>query len=186
MLPPSSGLDRDGLIAFAASRAPWLAAVFTDLQRQTEDETAPQIVLVERHSADVARWVVLASTVLPRRAVHRLTFTTYTRRPHLAGQRIIGVLPDDAHGLAGSGRRHRVHDCTVPPSPTARSRRRGRSPPPGSGRPVPSNSSSTPTGSRASRSRRAPSPRSPCAPGSTCRHRTGRRRPAGRANTPRS
>ncbi|MEW9509994.1 GTPase-associated protein 1-related protein [Streptomyces bacillaris] len=117
VLPPSSGLDRDGLIAFAASRAPWLAAVFTDLQRQAEDETAPQIVLVERDSADVARWVVLASTVLPRRAVHRLTFTTYTRRPHLAGQRIIGVLPDDAHGLAGSGRRHRVHDCTVPPSP---------------------------------------------------------------------
>ncbi|MER6769458.1 GTPase-associated protein 1-related protein [Streptomyces bacillaris] len=116
-LPPSSGLDRDGLIAFAASRAPWLAAVFTDLQRQAEDETAPQIVLVERDSADVARWVVLASTVLPRTAVHRLTFTTYTRRPHLAGQRIIGVLPDDAHGLAGSGRRHRVHDCAVPPSP---------------------------------------------------------------------
>ncbi|WP_430477871.1 GTPase-associated protein 1-related protein [Streptomyces sp. P11-1] len=117
VLPPSSGLDRDGLIAFAASRAPWLAAVFTDLQRQAEDETAPQIVLVERDSADVARWVVLASTVLPRRAIHRLTFTTYTRRPHLAGQRIIGVLPDDAHGLAGSGRRHRVHDCAVPPSP---------------------------------------------------------------------
>ncbi|MFC9143441.1 GTPase-associated protein 1-related protein [Streptomyces bacillaris] len=116
-LPPSSGLDRDGLIAFAASRAPWLAAVFTDLQRQAEDETAPQIVLVERDSADVARWVVLASTVLPRTAVHRLTFTTYTRRPHLAGQRIIGVLPDDAHGLAGSGRRHRVHDCAVPPAP---------------------------------------------------------------------
>ncbi|MFB6904758.1 GTPase-associated protein 1-related protein [Streptomyces bacillaris] len=117
VLPPSSGLDRDGLIAFAASRAPWLAAVFTDLQRQAEDETAPQIVLVERDSADVARWVVLASTVLPRRAVHRLTFTTYTRRPHLAGQRIIGVLPDDAHGLAGSGRRQRVHDCAVPPAP---------------------------------------------------------------------
>lgn len=116
-LPPSSGLDRDGLIAFAASRAPWLAAVFTDLQRQAEDETAPQIVLVERDSADVARWVVLASTVLPRRAAHGLTFTTYTRRPHLAGQRIIGVLPDDAHGLAGSGRRHRVHDCAAPPTP---------------------------------------------------------------------
>lgn len=115
-LPPSSGLDPVGLIAFAASREPWLAAVFTDLQRQAEDETAPQIVLVEPDSADVARWVVLASTVLPRHAAHRLTFTTYTRRPHLAGQRIIGVLPDDAHGPAGSGRRYRVHDCTVPPT----------------------------------------------------------------------
>ncbi|MEU0162181.1 GTPase-associated protein 1-related protein [Streptomyces sp. NPDC006261] len=116
-LPPSTLLDPAGLIAFAASRAPWLAAVFTDLQRQAEDETAPQVVLVERDSADVARWVALASAALPREAAHRLTFTTYTRRPHLAGQRIIGVLPDDAHGLAGSGRRYRVHDCAVPPAP---------------------------------------------------------------------
>ncbi|MFE2291569.1 GTPase-associated protein 1-related protein [Streptomyces sp. NPDC059452] len=116
-LPPSPLLDRDGLIAFAVSRAPWLAAVFTDLQRQAEDETAPQVVLVERDCADVARWVVLASTVLPRESAHRLTFTTYTRRPHLAGQRIIGVLPDDAHGLVGAGRRYRVHDCTTAPAP---------------------------------------------------------------------
>ncbi|MFH8377002.1 GTPase-associated protein 1-related protein [Streptomyces cyaneofuscatus] len=114
-LPPSTLLDPAGLIAFAASRAPWLAAVFTDLQRQAEDETAPQVVLVERDSADVARWVALASAALPREAAHRLTFTTYTRRPHLAGQRIVGVLPDDAHGLAGSGRRYRVHDCYAPP-----------------------------------------------------------------------
>ncbi|MEW2190088.1 GTPase-associated protein 1-related protein [Streptomyces microflavus] len=114
-LPPATLLDPAGLIAFAASRAPWLAAVFTDLQRQAEDETAPQVVLVERDSADVARWVALASAALPREAAHRLTFTTYTRRPHLAGQRIIGVLPDDAHGLAGSGRRYRVHDCSAPP-----------------------------------------------------------------------
>ncbi|MFF3094808.1 GTPase-associated protein 1-related protein [Streptomyces cyaneofuscatus] len=114
-LPPSTLLDPAGLIAFAASRAPWLAAVFTDLQRQAEDETAPQVVLVERDSADVARWVALASAALPREAAHRLTFTTYTRRPHLAGQRIVGVLPDDAHGLAGSGRRYRVHDCSAPP-----------------------------------------------------------------------
>ncbi|MGA5046650.1 GTPase-associated protein 1-related protein [Streptomyces arboris] len=114
-LPPSTLLDPAGLSAFAASRAPWLAAVFTDLQRQAEDETAPQVVLVERDSADVGRWVALASAALPREAAHRLTFTTYTRRPHLAGQRIIGVLPDDAHGLAGSGRRYRVHDCSAPP-----------------------------------------------------------------------
>ncbi|MEV7895715.1 GTPase-associated protein 1-related protein, partial [Streptomyces cyaneofuscatus] len=35
--------------------------------------------------------------------------------PGAAGQRIVGVLPDDAHGLAGSGRRYRVHDCSAPP-----------------------------------------------------------------------
>ncbi|MFI7287686.1 GTPase-associated protein 1-related protein [Streptomyces anulatus] len=116
-LPPSALLDPAGLVAFAVSREPWLAAVFTDLQRQAEDEAAPQVVLVERDSADVARWVALASAVLPRDDAHRLTFTTYSRRPHLSGQRIIGVLPDDAHGLAGSGRRYRVHDCAVPPAP---------------------------------------------------------------------
>ncbi|MFG3404929.1 GTPase-associated protein 1-related protein [Streptomyces sp. NPDC048142] len=116
-LPPSPLLDPAGLVAFAASREPWLATVFTDLQRQTEDETAPQVVIVERDTADVARWVALASAALPRGAAHRLTFTTYTRRPHLAGQRIIGVLPDDAPGLAGSGGRYRVHDCAAPPAP---------------------------------------------------------------------
>ncbi|MFI1188523.1 GTPase-associated protein 1-related protein [Streptomyces californicus] len=115
-LPPSPLLDPDGLVAFAVSREPSLAAVFTDLQRQAEEETAPQVVLVEGDSADVARWVALASAALPPEDAHRLTFTTYTRRPHLSGQRIIGVLPDDAHGLGGSGRRYRVHDGSTRPA----------------------------------------------------------------------
>ncbi|WP_326595248.1 GTPase-associated protein 1-related protein [Streptomyces sp. NBC_01803] len=105
-------LDRDGLIGFAASRASWLADFFADLRRLSEDESAPQLVVVERDSAAVARWIALASTVLPRENAHRLTFTTYTRRPQLARQQILGVLPEDGRDLAAHDHRYRVHDCT--------------------------------------------------------------------------
>ncbi|MGK5532237.1 GTPase-associated protein 1-related protein [Streptomyces sp. URMC 129] len=105
-------LDRDRLIGFAASRASWLAGFFADLRQVSQDDTAPPIVVVERDSAAVARWIALASTVLPRGHAHRLTFTTYTRRPELARQRIVGVLPEDAGGPAARARRYRVHDCT--------------------------------------------------------------------------
>ncbi|MFD5029919.1 GTPase-associated protein 1-related protein [Streptomyces sp. NPDC058405] len=111
-LPVSRSFERRGLVEFAASRAPWLAGFFAGLRALSEDESAPRIVLVERDSADVARWIALASNVLPRESVHRLTFTTYTRRPQLARQQIIGVLPDDAQGLAGDERRYRVLDRT--------------------------------------------------------------------------
>ncbi|MEU2790846.1 GTPase-associated protein 1-related protein [Streptomyces sp. NPDC007100] len=110
-LPPSGHFDRDGLAAFAGSRAPWLAAFFADLRRSAETADAPQIVLVERDSTDVARWIALASTVLPRSSAHQLTFTTYTRRPQLARQQIIGVLPDDGRGVDGYDQRYRLHDC---------------------------------------------------------------------------
>ncbi|MGW0561796.1 GTPase-associated protein 1-related protein [Streptomyces sp. NPDC003016] len=103
---------REELVAFAAARAPWLPGFFTDLRRLSEEEAAPQLVLVEQSSADVARWIALASTVLPRETARRLTFTTYTRRPQLARQQIIGVLPDDAQGLTGYDHRYRVYDCT--------------------------------------------------------------------------
>ncbi|WP_032917154.1 GTPase-associated protein 1-related protein [Streptomyces rimosus] len=111
-LPPSGHFDREGLVAFAGSRAPWLAAFFADLRRSAESADAPQIVLVERDSADVARWIALASTALPRNDAHQLTFTTYTRRPQLAGQQIIGVLPDDSRGMDGYDHRYRLYDCT--------------------------------------------------------------------------
>ncbi|KWT60927.1 hypothetical protein ADL21_16520 [Streptomyces albus subsp. albus] len=114
-LPPSGHFDRDGLVAFAESRAPWLAAFFTDLRRSAETADAPQIVLVERDSAHVARWIALASTVLPRASAHQLTFTTYTRRPQLARQQIIGVLPDDGRGVDGYDQRYRLHDCAGRP-----------------------------------------------------------------------
>ncbi|MEV0094645.1 GTPase-associated protein 1-related protein [Streptomyces sp. NPDC050738] len=111
-LAPSGLFDRDGLAAFAAARGAWLAGFFGDLRRLCEDPAAPQVVLVERRSADVAQWVALGSTVLPRESAHRLTFTTYTRRPQQAGQQIIGVLPDDAQEMRGHDHRFRVHHCT--------------------------------------------------------------------------
>ncbi|MFF2926313.1 GTPase-associated protein 1-related protein [Streptomyces celluloflavus] len=113
-LTPSGFFDRNGLIEFAASRAPWLTDFFSDLRRSSEDPNAPQIILIERDSADVARWIALAAAVLPRELAHQLTFTTYTRRPQLARQQIIGVLPADGQGLAGYEDRYRVHDCTAP------------------------------------------------------------------------
>ncbi|MFJ1597580.1 GTPase-associated protein 1-related protein [Streptomyces sp. NPDC088261] len=115
----ASGLFyREGLIGFAASRAPWLAGYVAGLRAIAEDkegeesDTPHQIVLVERRSADVAQWIALAGHVLPAASAARLTFTTYTRRPRDAPQRILGVLPADARGLAELPRHFRVLDCT--------------------------------------------------------------------------
>ncbi|MGW2055349.1 GTPase-associated protein 1-related protein [Streptomyces sp. NPDC001840] len=119
-LPSSRGFDRRELVSFAASRAPWLAGFFAAVRGLAEGQSEPQLVLVERHSADVARWIALACAVLPGADAHRLTFTTYTRRPQRAGQQIIGVLPEDTAELAGIGHRYFVLDCTAPrPAGTA-------------------------------------------------------------------
>ncbi|WP_329168144.1 GTPase-associated protein 1-related protein [Streptomyces sp. NBC_01267] len=112
--PVPGGFSRDALAGFAASRVPWLASFFAGLRRLVEDAAAPQIVLIERDSADVALWIALSGAALPRASAHRLTFTTYTRRPQQARQQIIGVLPDDGQGLAGYDQRYRVLDCTGP------------------------------------------------------------------------
>lgn len=108
--------EREGLNDFAVSRGPWLAGVLADLRGLDEPaESAAEpvkVVLVERQSADVARWIALAAAVLPPDTTERLTFTTYTRHPERAPQRVVGVLPQDAHELSGPG--FRVHTCTGP------------------------------------------------------------------------
>ncbi|MEU1127857.1 hypothetical protein ABZ371_30820, partial [Streptomyces sp. NPDC005899] len=109
---PSRGLTREGIGDFAVSRGPWLAAVLGDLRRASEDPAAPRVVLVERHSADVARWIALAVAVLPREHAERLTFTTYTRRPGSTPHQVVGVLPEDAPDV--SDPRFRVHAATGP------------------------------------------------------------------------
>ncbi|WP_405990099.1 GTPase-associated protein 1-related protein [Streptomyces sp. NBC_00986] len=107
---PSGLLRKEALVPFAVSRAGRLAAFFADLRAVAADPGAGQIVVVEHDSADVARWIALACTVLPREQAHRLTFTTYTHDPRLARQQLIGALPssepvaDDEH--------YRVHNCT--------------------------------------------------------------------------
>ncbi len=114
---PSGLMQHDALVAFAASRADRLAAVLADVRAVAEDPGSGQVVLVERDSAAVAQWIALACAVLPREQAHRLTFTTYTRRPTQARQQIIGILPSSE--TVAYGHRHRVHDCTRPPVPTA-------------------------------------------------------------------
>ncbi|WP_393061965.1 GTPase-associated protein 1-related protein [Streptomyces sp. LN549] len=104
--------DREGLNDFAVSRGPWLAGVLADLRRLWGQDDAGRVVLVERQSADVARWIALACVALPDGLAERLTFTTYTRHPQRAPQQIVGVLPQDAHELTGPG--FSVHTCTGP------------------------------------------------------------------------
>ncbi|MFF1837249.1 GTPase-associated protein 1-related protein [Streptomyces sp. NPDC058231] len=109
-LPASAAFGQEALNDFAVSRSPWLAGVFADLRQVCERASSAQLVLVERQSADVARWIALAGAVLPPEHAQRLTFTTYTRRPAHSPHQVIGVLPDDAHGLVHSGLH--VHTCT--------------------------------------------------------------------------
>ena len=112
-IEPSGMLRKESLLAFAVSRADRLAPFFADLRTLTTDPGAGQIVLVEEDSADVAQWIALACTVLPREQAHRLTFTTYTRRPQQARQQIIGALPSSES--VAHDHRFRVHDHTAPP-----------------------------------------------------------------------
>ncbi|MFG2988510.1 GTPase-associated protein 1-related protein [Streptomyces sp. NPDC048257] len=118
-VPAPGRLDRAALAAFVAARGPWLAAFFADVRRLGEDPDAPQIVLVEADSEAVARWIMLACSVLPHQRGQWLTFTTYTRRPQLARQQIIGVMAEDGLGLAGQEHRYRVYDATRAAAPAA-------------------------------------------------------------------
>lgn len=112
---PSGRLGKNDLIAFAASRAPWLPLFFSDVRALSENDDAPHLVLVERDTTAVARWIALACAVLPRHHAHRLTFTTYTRHPDRSPHRIVGVLPEDAPADGTGTGRHRMYDSTTPP-----------------------------------------------------------------------
>ena len=107
---PSGLLRKEALVPFAVSRAERLAPFFADLRAVAADPGAGQIVVVEHDSADVARWIALACTVLPREQAHRLTFTTYTRDPRQARQQLVGTLPS-SEPVTGD-ERYRVHNCT--------------------------------------------------------------------------
>ncbi|MGW3103517.1 GTPase-associated protein 1-related protein [Streptomyces sp. NPDC001100] len=106
---PSGLLRGEALVPFAVSRAERLAAFFADLRAVAADPGAGQIVVVEQDSADVARWIALACTVLPREQAHRLTFTTYTRDPRQVRHQLVGVLPS-SEPVTDDGR-YRVHNC---------------------------------------------------------------------------
>ncbi|MFJ4824667.1 GTPase-associated protein 1-related protein [Streptomyces bacillaris] len=114
-LPPGPAPVREGLDDFAVSRGPWLAAVLADLRRASEEPppAGGPVVLVERRSADVARWLGLAAVALPRESAERLTFTTYTRQPGSSALRVVGVAPEDAAAAREAGLR--VHVCADRP-----------------------------------------------------------------------
>ncbi|MFE1271023.1 GTPase-associated protein 1-related protein [Streptomyces sp. NPDC058758] len=98
------------LAVFAAEAGPRLAAVLADLRRLAEDPQAPQVVLAEEDTRDVAHWLLLACGALPREVARNLTFTTYTRRPQHARQQVVGVRPEDARSVTGQPHRYAVHD----------------------------------------------------------------------------
>ncbi|MGK5637170.1 GTPase-associated protein 1-related protein [Streptomyces sp. URMC 126] len=123
-LTPEGRPGKARLVEFARSRARRLEPFLADVRALFRAADAPQLLLVERDSADAANWIAIASSALPTGLADRLTFTTYTRRPLLARQQIVGTFPDaDADfGEIVSSRRYRVHggtDAPTGPAPAA-------------------------------------------------------------------
>ncbi|MCX5562237.1 GTPase-associated protein 1-related protein [Streptomyces sp. NBC_00038] len=110
---PGDRIGRQQLTAFARRRAERLAPFLSDVRRLFEDERAPTLVMVEEGAEEVALWVALACAALPPAYAPTLTFTTYTRRPYLAEQQIVGVLADAEFGYASAdlGHQFRFHHC---------------------------------------------------------------------------
>lgn len=121
-LAPARRITKAGLLEFVTTRAERLVPFLTDVRTLFRRPDAPQLLVIERDTDRIAHWIAVASAVLPRDLANRLTFTTYTRRPLLARQQIVGALPgsefDYAH-VAGD-RRYRVHDCAGGHSSPAR------------------------------------------------------------------
>ncbi|MFI9202104.1 GTPase-associated protein 1-related protein [Streptomyces sp. NPDC053048] len=124
-LVPARRIDKAGLFDFVHSRAERLEPFLTDVRTLFRTPDAQQLLVIERDSAHTAYWIAVASAVLPRDLADRLTFTTYTRRPMLARQQIVGVFPDADFDYvsAAAQHRYRVHDCTGGTSSPARAER---------------------------------------------------------------
>ncbi|MEU7134427.1 GTPase-associated protein 1-related protein [Streptomyces sp. NPDC046261] len=124
-LTPARRIDKKGLFDFVHARADRLEHFLADVRTLFRTPDAPQLLVIERDSAHTALWIAIASAVLPRELADRLTFTTYTRRPMLARQQIVGAYPDADFDFvsAAAQRRYRVHDCTGGSSSPARAER---------------------------------------------------------------
>ncbi|MEV5238688.1 GTPase-associated protein 1-related protein [Streptomyces cinnamoneus] len=124
-LTPARRIDKKGLLEFVHARVDRLEAFLADVRTLFRTPDAPQLLVIERDSARIAYWVAIASAVMPRELADRLTFTTYTRRPMLARQQIVGVLPDADFDYASAAAQHRyrIHDCTGGTSSPARAER---------------------------------------------------------------
>ncbi|MFE2213387.1 GTPase-associated protein 1-related protein [Streptomyces canus] len=121
-LRPGDRLNRQRLTAFARRRAERLAPFLADVRQLVTEERVPSLIMVEKGAEEVALWVALACAALPARQAAALTFTTYTRRPYLADQRIVGVPADAEFGYATAdlGHQFRVHHCLGGTSSTPR------------------------------------------------------------------
>ncbi|MGI5340968.1 GTPase-associated protein 1-related protein [Streptomyces sp. CA-181903] len=110
---PARRIGKEGLLRFVTARAERLEPFLTDVRALFRSPDSPQLLVIERDTTRIAHWIAVASAVLPREHAHRLTFTTYTRRPLLARHQIVGALPgsDFDYAHVAADRRYRVHDC---------------------------------------------------------------------------
>ncbi|MEU5125243.1 GTPase-associated protein 1-related protein [Streptomyces mobaraensis] len=110
---PARRIGKEGLLEFVTARAERLEPFLTDVRSLFRSPDSPQLLVIERDTTRIAHWIAVASAVLPREHAHRLTFTTYTRRPLLARHQIVGALPgsDFDYAHVAADRRYRVHDC---------------------------------------------------------------------------
>jgi GTPase-associated protein 1, N-terminal domain type 2/GTPase-associated protein 1, C-terminal domain/GTPase-associated protein 1, middle domain len=91
-MEPGQAITRDTLLAFTSQRCDQLAAVLTDIINSF-GKHEPQVILAEDDANTVALWIATACHSLPRALARRLTFTTYTRRPQMSSQQVIGIMP---------------------------------------------------------------------------------------------
>ena len=91
-MEPGNAITRDTLLAFTRQRRDQLAAVLTDIINSFGGH-GPQVILAEDDADTVALWIAMACRSLPLALAQRLTFTTYTRRPHLSSHQVIGIMP---------------------------------------------------------------------------------------------
>lgn len=93
-------LDPDDLDQFfrVGGREVYLPAFFTAVENALA--TGRRIVLVEPESEGVARWVALASLILPPALVLRFSFCTYHKNPERSGALLVGTTADSQFQFA--------------------------------------------------------------------------------------
>ncbi|MYW05334.1 GTPase-associated protein 1-related protein [Streptomyces sp. SID3343] len=127
-LPAGTAPSPARLAEFAARHKDRLAPFLADVFRLFGDGDARQIIVCEGDPKDILYWIALATASLEPAQAQRLTFTSYTRRPYLAVQQIVGIAPgsDFAYSDTEVNHQYRVHGSaarhTSPPSTDARSR----------------------------------------------------------------
>jgi hypothetical protein len=117
---PGDMITRDTLLAFTGRHRDQLAAVLTDIMNSFGGH-GPQVILAEDDAYTAALWIAMACRSLPLALAQRLTFTTYTRRPHLSSHQVIGIMPraDFSFTYTELASQYRVHAHPGQSSPPA-------------------------------------------------------------------